>query len=379
VRVTPEQLEPAFASLASDVAEGRVGMAALAIGDAEGTIRKQVFSPVAGHRYDAESLFFMASVSKPIFATAVMQLVEEGLLDLHAPIARQLPEFDTPEREQVTIWHLLSHTSGLEDVSPELIRRTRPSGRRLTDLSLHAPLHFTPGTRWQYASSSYFVLAELARRVTGEPLSRLLERRVFEPLGMTDVGFDPRGRGRPIMPVAGIGADNRLIRFLLLRYMASIAHPGGGLWGTLDDVLCFGAAWLAPRQGPDGRWLPLRPETMQLMSEDQTHGVPALIDGEERPMHHGLGWSKPTLMRDLPGSPAVIDHGGASGARLWVDPQAGICFAYFANQWRASRDAELKALAEMYRALGEPATAGRAASAAVSAAAGAWADPASSG
>jgi CubicO group peptidase (beta-lactamase class C family) len=355
VRVTADQLQPAFDSLAADVAEGRIAMAALAVGDAEGTLRKQVFGDAGGGgAVDAESLFFLASVSKPIFATAVMQLVDEGTLDLHAPIAARLSEFDTPGRDTVTIWHLLTHTSGLEDVSPELIRRTRPSGRRLTELSLHAPLHFEPGTRWEYTSSSYFVLAELARRVTGVPPRQLLSQRVLEPLGMRDTGYDPRRRGRPIVPVAGIGADNRVIRFLLLRYMVSIAHPGGGLWGTLDDVVRFCAAWLAPRQLDDGHWLPVAPETVALMAADQTRGLMSSVpaDQEPRPVHHGLAWAKSTLMRDdLPGSPLVVDHGGASGTRLWVDPAAGLVFVYFTNQWRPNRDAELNALRAVYRAI----------------------------
>jgi CubicO group peptidase (beta-lactamase class C family) len=350
VRVTADQLEPAFAALERNVAVGG-GAVALAVGDAEGPIRKQTLSAPGTRGADVDGIFFLASVSKPIFATAVMQLVEDDVLDLHAPIARHLPEFDTRDRATVTIWHLLTHTAGLEDIAPELIRRTRPSARRLTELSLHGPLHFAPGTRWEYTSSSYFVLAELVRRVTGEPPWHVLRERVLEPLGMADTSFDPRRRGRPVVPVAGVGADNRVIRFMLLRYMASIAHPGGGLWGTLDDVLRFGAAWLSPRRGPNGRWLPLRRDTMALMTSDQSSGQLGSIDGEDRPIHFGLAWSKPTLMRDVPGSDEVIDHGGASGVRLWIDPAVGIVFAYFANQWRPSREGELGALRALYDVL----------------------------
>lgn len=347
-----EKLEPAFAGLARDVAEGQATIAALAVGDAGGTVRKAVFSARGSRQYPAESIFFLASVTKPIVATAMMQLVEEGLLELHAPIAGHLPEFSGPLREKVTLWHLLTHTSGLEDVSYEYISRARPSNRQLTEVSLHAPLHFEPGTRHAYTSSSFFVMAELARRVTGEPPRAFLQRRVLDPLGMADTGYDPRGRRRPIVPVTGVGADSRLRRYLLLRYMVAMAHPGGGLFGTLDDLVRFGAAWLAPRRSEAGRWLPLAPQTMALMAEDHTRGIPGTGDGEEAAVHHGLAWAKPTLMKDVPGGPDVIDHGGASGTRLWIDPSAGLVFVYFSSQWNPSRETERRALWAVYRSLG---------------------------
>jgi CubicO group peptidase (beta-lactamase class C family) len=352
VPVQPEALDPAFAGLERDVAAGHASIAALAVGDSRGTVRKQVYSTAGVRSYPPESIFFLASVTKPIFATAFMQLVEEGLVELHAPLAGHLPEFRGGQRERVTAWHLLTHTSGLEDVSVEVIQRTRPSNAQLTELSLHAAIRFEPGTRYEYTSSSYFVMAELARRVTGEPPRAFLQRRVLDPLGMAETGYDPRGRGRPIVPVTGVGAESRIRRYLLLRYVASMAHPGGGLFGTLDDLARFGAAWLAPRHGASGRWLPLAPETVALMAQDHTRGLVGAIDGEEVRVHHGLAWNKPTLMKDVPGGPDVIDHGGASGTRLWIDPGAGLVFVYFSAQWNPNRDIERRTLWSVYRALG---------------------------
>ena len=78
--------------------------------------------------------------------------------------------------------------------------------------------------------------------------------------------FDPRRAGRPIVAVQGIGVDSMLTRFLVLRYMARAALPGGGLFGTLDDMTRFGAALLRPRV-VDGRHLPLRAQTIAEMAE----------------------------------------------------------------------------------------------------------------
>jgi CubicO group peptidase (beta-lactamase class C family) len=305
-------------------------------------------------RLDAESIFFLASVTKPIFATAFMQLVDEGLITLDDPIGRWLPEFDTPQKRDVRIRHLLAHTSGIPDALPDLIRRERPSGAKLTRLALDAPLAFEPGTRWEYSSSTYYLLAEIARQLTGLAAADFLRERLLEPLGMSETGFDPRRRGRPIVPVQGVGADSPIRRFFLLRFVVALSHPGGGLFGTLDDLVRFGSGLLAPRRVAD-RWVPVSAETFALMTEDQSGGAPGVIGEEERPVHHGLGWAKPTLNHPIPGSPRVVDHGGATGARLWIDPDARLVFVYFTNQWRADRGPELTALRGVYQAMGHEA------------------------
>ncbi len=346
-RPDPRLLDDVFARLDERVRAGHVPAAALAVGDASGPIRRQTFA--AGSSVDPESFFFLASLTKPIFATAVMQLVEEGRLGLHEPLARHLLEFATADKERVTTWHILTHTSGIPDVLPEVIRRERPSARRMTDLALTAPLRFQPGTRWEYCSASYYVLAKLIERLTGLTYRRYLAERLFSPLGM-ETTFDPRRRGRPIVPVRGVGAEGRIRRYLLLRYVVSIAPPGGGLFGTLDDLLRFGAALLRP-QRRDGRHLPLAPETIALMGEDHTRGLPGVVEGEERPVHFGLGWNKPTLSTGLPGSERTIGHGGATGTSMWIDPDAELVFVYFTNQWDPDRSPEREALEGVYEAL----------------------------
>jgi serine-type D-Ala-D-Ala carboxypeptidase len=349
--LTREMFDPVFDVLAAEVASGRTAMAALAIGDARGPLRKQVFTAPGEPLLPADGLFFLASVTKPIFATAVMQLVEEGALSLDRPIADWLPEFTGGGKDDVTLTHLLTHTSGVVDVLPEVLRRSRPSAARMTQLTIAAPLRFAPGTRWEYCSSAFYVLAEICRRLTGLPGPEFLRQRLLAPLGMNDTTFDPRRSSQPLMPVRGVGADNRLRRFLLIRYMASIAHPGGGLFATLDDLLRFGAALLSPRR--DGaRWLPVSASTFELMGEDHVRGVSGEYNDEVRPVHHGLGWSKPTVMKDVPGSARTVDHGGATGTRLWIDPDAGLVFVFFSNRWDADRGPEMAALNATYRALG---------------------------
>ena len=325
--------------------------AALAIGDADGQIRRETFANKA-RPIRVDSLFFLASITKPIFATAFMQLVEDGTLSLDDPIQRYLPEFGgSPDKAGVTSRHLLTHTSGVPDFPIDQIARKRPSATRMTRYALESPLSFQPGTRWEYCSSTFYLLGLLIERLTGVPYVRFLHERLLAPLGM-EATFDPRRAGRPIVAVKGVGAENRFIRFLLLRYIAGAAVPGGGMFGTLDDLLRFGAATLRPSLEA-GRYLPLAPETLEEMWTDQTHGTPLASLRAGRAVHFGLGWAKPTLMRDVPGSKRVISHGGATGTRLWIDPDAGLVIVFFTNQWSADHAPEIEAIRGIYAALAD--------------------------
>jgi CubicO group peptidase (beta-lactamase class C family) len=103
--------------------------------------------------------------------------------------------------------------------------------------------------------------------------------------------------------------------------------------------------------------VPIRPETFELMCEDHLGGrVNGSWDDEESPVHFGLSWGKPTLMRDIPGSPRAVSHGGATGTRLWIDPEADLVFVFFTNQWGQDRGPEAEALRGIYRAMGWPQT-----------------------
>jgi len=347
-------LDSVYDRLRERVAAGDVPAAALAVGNSNGLIRSEAFAAHPRDRLDVDSFFFLASLTKPIFATAFMRLVEDGLLELREPIARWLPEFDTPdarERREVTAWHLLTHTSGLPDIHPEQIRASRPSAARMLEMTLSAPLNFRPGSRFEYCSATYYLLGELIHRLSGVPYPTFLAEQVLRPLGM-QATFDPRGGGRRLVFVHGVGAEGRLRRWLLLRYIVSIAVPGGGLWGTLDDLLRFGAALLRPQRRDGNRYVPLGPSTIEQMMADHLGGrVSGVFDGEERPVHFGLAWNKPTLMPEIGGSARVVSHGGATGTLMWIDPDSDLVVIYFSNQWDADRAPEREALQGVYAAL----------------------------
>jgi CubicO group peptidase (beta-lactamase class C family) len=300
LRREPARLDEVFDALRSRVAATDLPSAGLAIGDGDGSIRTEV-TGAGGRPISPDTNFFLASITKPLVATAFMQLVEDGEVGLRDPIAQWVPGLDAGEKALVTPWHVLTHTSGVTDVPPDELIRRRPSAAGMLRTVVEQPLRFTPGTRWEYNTASFYLLTAIIERIAGMPYARYIDERLAQPLDM-GLTFDPRRSRRPVIPVQGAGVDNRFVRWYVVRYLAGAALPGGGLFGNLADLAALGAALIAPRPAGGRAAFPLRAETVALMAQDQTHGLPGLNDGEERPVHVGLGWAKPTLMKDVPGT-----------------------------------------------------------------------------
>jgi CubicO group peptidase (beta-lactamase class C family) len=132
------------------------------------------------------------------------------------------------------------------------------------------------------------------------------------------------------------------------RWFEPLEHPGGGLWSTVGDLIRFGQAML--NGGSLGGVRVLQPESVALMTSDQTVGL--LHQGDPpSPVHYGLGWDKSTMNKDLSGSPAVFDHAGSSGSRLWVDPDAGFVFVMAAGLWLTGGELSDEVIAPVYGAL----------------------------
>lgn len=349
--ITPEALQPAYDLVARQVAADELPAVVLAVADRHGPIRVGAL----GHgreRVTPRSRFMIASISKPIFATCVLQLVEAGVLDLDRPIQADLPEFRPPPAapgepggESITPRTILCHTAGLDE-DWERIRRERPTTQRIYEALCTTPLCFAPGSRFRYTSNSWFVLGQLVKRLTGTPYPALLRDRLLQPLGMGDTDFAVPRQDRA--PVHGFGPHHWQTP-VYVRLFARLAHPGGGLWGTVEDVLRFGRAML--RGGElDGRRV-LAESGLAEMTRLQTSG---LVDDEEpgRDPHYALGWGRSGLDPGRPGSTAVFDHGGSSAGRLWVDPELGLVIVYLANRWGSSSRHALAAIGAVYEALG---------------------------
>lgn len=155
-----------------------------------------------------DSIFPLQSLSKPITATLILQLVEDGLLGLNRPVEEYIPEFTGPGKDAVMVHHLLTHTSGLDQEDVQALAATfigsdRPiyDGRdpmfaspAFADVRyfpyLHGiPLRSPPGVEMRYLGYGYHLLGEIVQRVTGISLATVARKRVFDPLGMSDTTY----------------------------------------------------------------------------------------------------------------------------------------------------------------------------------------------
>jgi CubicO group peptidase (beta-lactamase class C family) len=347
------RLAAAFSLVERQVASGRVRSAALAVGRGDGLVRSAAFGPEG--TFDDDRRFLVASITKPVTATAIMQLVEDGRLVLTAPVADYLPEFrPLPVRpgtlggEAITTWHILTHTSGLCDAGEEFLEARRPSPIGLLERVCTEQLAFVPGTQYGYASDSFYVLAELVRRVGGEDFREHLRRRIFEPLGMTATTFEPTEPGPRALPLGGMFDRYGPLLGEATRYFVSLAMPGGGLWSTADDLVLFGRAMLLGGS-LDGARVLGRPY-VELMTREHTADVVEPGTPPRRP-YYGLGWALPGRTNGSPASPSAFGHAGATGTALVVDPERDVVVVYLRNEWDSGPVAADEAVQAVYGAL----------------------------
>jgi CubicO group peptidase (beta-lactamase class C family) len=351
-RFDESRLAAAFAVLGDQVAAGRVPGAVVAVAGPDGGPRIEAFGVGAeGEPVTFAHRFSVASVTKPIVATAVMQAIEEGLLSLETRIVERLPQFTPPSPSggssaEITVRQLLNHTSGVVD--PPLVPDPRRTAERIIGELSERPLEFPPGTAFGYASDTFLLLAEIVRLADGtETFAESLRRRVLAPLAMDATSFRSREPGQPSAAAGMIGlSENELAAYE--RWFEPLDHPGGGLWSTAGDLIRFGQAML--NGGALGGAQVLSPESVQLMTSDQIAGLHEPGDPSFRPCY-GLGWDKSTTSRGLPGSPAQFDHAGSSGSRVWIDPADGFVFAMVAGLWLTGGELSDEVIGPVYGAL----------------------------
>jgi CubicO group peptidase (beta-lactamase class C family) len=286
-----------------------------------------VLNPPEAMRTDA--IFWIASMSKPVLATLLLMLQDEGLLSVDDPVEKYLPEFKglktvDGKPARITIRHLLTHTSGLGEISAAQARECKTLAS-VIPLYVAKPVAFTPGSKWVYCQSGINTGGRIAEVVTGEPLPKLFKRRLFDPLGMKDTTFYlteeqlPRlARSYRRTDKGDLEATN--IAFLNGKSPTSLDRfpaPNGGLFSTASDYARFCQMVLRGGELDGKRYL--KPETVKLMTTIQTG---SLKTGFTEGNGWGLGWC---VVREPQGitamlSPGTFGHGGAYGTQAWIDP-----------------------------------------------------------
>lgn len=248
--------------------------------------------------------FQLASTTKVFSSTAVLLLVADGKLRLDDPIGKYLQDLPASWR-RVTVRQLLSHTSGL----PDITRRTGELDLVANDwdaalrIIADKPFQFAPGQGWAYTQTNYALLQRLVEKLSGEPFGDFLQQRLFHPLGMPNTFFPTPQR--QCAPNYQRGHDGRIVRRDLT--FPEYVHAAGGLCSSLDDLIVWSQALdsgkVLPRKLAEEAWTPTK----------LANGSIAKVGG---PVSYGLGWAIDTT----PGRRWVGHSGGNSTAfRHYLD------------------------------------------------------------
>ena len=305
-----------------------------------------------------DTVFALFSTTKAVTATAALQLVEEGRLDLDAPARGYAPGIGELEvldgfdadgsprtrapQQEITTRHLLTHTAGFGyDFFNEHYNRLatdhgQPSVITARRASLQTPLLFDPGERWEYGSNIDWA-GQVVEGITGQRLGDVLAARVFAPLGMQDTAFtlDDRLRSRrATMHARGDDGSLTSMDDFELTSTPEVHMGGHGLYGTVGDYTRFMRMWLDDGRGEHG--VVLEPETVQMAVQNHLGDlrvtmlpgvIPSLSNDAEFFPGLSKSWSLPFMVNDEP-APTGRPAGGLGWAGLanlfyWIDRENG--------------------------------------------------------
>ncbi|GAB3296514.1 serine hydrolase domain-containing protein [Parasphingorhabdus pacifica] len=287
-------------------------------------------APDEQERMRPDTIFDAASITKLFTSIAVLQQVEDGRLQLDAPVARYLPAFGVNGKQAITVRQLLTHTSGL----PAEVQLWKvPPDRRVPTIMELSPEN-PPGTSYTYSDPNMITLGFLVEQAAGEPLDDVVAERITEPLGMSDTGYNPPDH--KVDRIAATEYQNDPQRGMLRGQVHdenawSLGGVAGqaGIFSTADDLAVLGQALLNGGTYDGERVL------------DESSVEQMLTDhNPEFPGHsHGLGFEldQRWYMAGL-GSPRSAGHTGYTGTSLVLDPASRSVAVLLTNRVHPSRE-----------------------------------------
>jgi CubicO group peptidase (beta-lactamase class C family) len=297
------------------VADGDVPAVAAAVVGRDGLRQEHVAGAAR-----PDSLFALASLTKPLVALAVMVAAEEGSIDLDAPVAEHLAAYRAPTRQAITARHLLSHSSGLPESGP----------RGVAALDVE-PVH-PPATRRVYSNEGYAVLGALLAAATGIGHAEYVHQAVFEPLGLDAFLGLPEAEFGRALDVREPGLWREGTPLFNSRAWRARASAAGGAFATAGAYARV-VQLLLERGAPL-----LAPETFDEFARVQYPGLAGGIESIKT--WESADWGLGCDIRDAKHphwtgtrtSPETLSHFGASGTLMWADPVAGTGLVCLANR-----------------------------------------------
>jgi D-alanyl-D-alanine carboxypeptidase len=280
---------------------------------------------------DGETMFRIASTTKQFTAAAILRLAERGKLGLDDPLMGFLPDFPT-HGQDITLRHLLTHTSGIPNVTDLGRKWSDLAARELSHEEMLAlwkdlPLDFVPGERWKYSNSGYYLLGMVIETVSGQSYGDFLRAEFFEPLKMTRTRLDSNAeliqdRAQGYASANGVFRNDRLIGM-------SQPFSSGALLSTAGDLVRWQTALVGGRA--------LKPESYEEMK------LPFLLaDGSET--SYGLG----LFLSPVAGHPCVWHSGDIFGfnSALAYFPEGKLSIAALSNSEKLSTESLVEELAK---------------------------------
>ena len=313
------------------------------------------------------------SVGKALAGLCVLMLVSRGSLELDERVSRRWPRFAGAGKQEITVRHLLSHRAGLAAIGRDLPEGALYDWDVVTSALAEQQPWWTPGAGHGYHVHTFgFLVGELVRRASGEPIGAFLRREVADALGV-EVGFGlaPANRSRRAEYVFDAALGSRLEGArrspvnARLRERAYLNPPGAMGLGTVNTDAWQNAELPSANLHADARGLArvydaLLGDTGTLVDPDVLREASSEHSGGEdlvlgRPSRFGLGFQLSQPERPLGPNAGSFGHFGAGGSLAFADPQARVAFAYVMNrggpQWRDPRNRAL--VDAVYQALGQ--------------------------
>jgi methyl acetate hydrolase len=306
----------------------------------------------------SDSVFWIASMTKAITATAAMQLVEQGKLSLEAPIGKVLPDLASPQvlegfdsqgepklrpaKNPITLRHLMTHTAGFAydmwngDMVKYLEKTGKPGVISCKNDALKTPIMTDPGTRWEYGTNIDFV-GKAVEAVSGKRLDAYLHDDLFTPLGMADTGFKiGEAQRKRLVGMHARGEDGSLAPIPFeLEQDPEFHMGGGGLYGTAGDYITFTQMILNKGRGNGNQVL--KAETVAMMGQNHigelnmtklTSAVPSATNDVDlypgMAKKWGLSFLINTARTPEGRSPGSLAWAGLANTYYWIDPSRDV-------------------------------------------------------
>lgn len=321
--------------------------------------RTERYTKAYGAAGTPQRVFVIASISKPIIATAAMILKDQGQLALQDRAVKFVPEFHGGGRDDVTIRNLLTHTAGLPDTLPQArqLLAQRAGLEEFFKATCQTPLLFTPGTALSYSNLGVLVVKEIIERITSVPLKQFLKAEVFEPLAMNASSL---GLGERTIESTAQNQSNANGLNPNTLYRRELGAPWGGVHSTAPELTRFLHSFVSPGNAP------LKVETAREMLRNHCEGLNQPwgigwmlakshdVDYNVPPSWHRYGRS--SFLSNPERGPAfglhcsasTFGHYGVSGTIAWADPQRGVSMVLLTTKSvRYSRDGVLGPVSDL--------------------------------